>query len=257
MLLCCVCCFPLPSPVPPVADHAVCIRHWDWSETSQTVSLFTRGHGLIRGIAKGSKRERSNFSGGIDLLTRGQAMFILKPAADLANITAWDLQETFPAIRRSLPAFYTAMYLADVVQHMLHERDPHAALFDQLLNALRALGPADSTPLALLRFQWASLVETGYRPELDADIVSAAPLADAKAYGFAPRLGGFTSGDTANGPLWRVRAETLALLRTLEQSDSPAGRALDRANRLLAAYLREILGRDLPAAGPLFGDLRV
>ena len=68
--------------MPAIRDEALCIRHWDWSETSQTVSLFTRTHGLVRGLAKGSRREKSNFSGGIELLTRGQALFILKPAAD-------------------------------------------------------------------------------------------------------------------------------------------------------------------------------
>lgn len=49
--------------MPPVSDDAVCIRHWDWSETSQTVSLFTRGHGLVRALAKGSKRPKSPYSG--------------------------------------------------------------------------------------------------------------------------------------------------------------------------------------------------
>ena len=137
--------------MPAAADQAVCIRHWDWSETSQTVSLITRDHGLVRGLAKGARREKSSFSGGIDLLTRGQAMFIVKPTADLAAITAWDLQETFPAIRRSLPTFYTAMYIADLTQHALHERDPHPALFDQLLAALRGLGTPDQSAHALLR----------------------------------------------------------------------------------------------------------
>ena len=118
--------------MPPVHDIALCIRHWDWSETSQTVSLFTRTHGLIRGIAKGSKREKSNFSGGIELLTRGQALFILKPAADLANLTAWDLQETFPAIRRNLSSFYSAMYMADLLQHIEDiEPDQRLVLHDE------------------------------------------------------------------------------------------------------------------------------
>jgi DNA repair protein RecO (recombination protein O) len=240
--------------VPAIPDQAVCIRHWDWSETSQTVSLFTRDHGLVRGLAKGSKRERSNFSGGIDLLTRGQVMMILKPSADLATLTAWDLQEIFPALRSSLNAFYAAMYAADLVLHTLHDRDPHPALFDQLLAALRALGTPDRTAAALFRFQWATLVETGYRPELDADVATGEPLPAAAAYSFAPRLGGFTT--EAPAPSWRVRAETLSLLRSPDTGPvSPA--TLDRANRLLAAYTREILGREIPAAAALFGELTV
>lgn len=246
--------------MPAVADDAVCIRHWDWSETSQTVSLFTRAHGLIRGIAKGSKREKAPFSGGVELLTRGQAMFIVRPSSDLANITAWDLQELFPAVRATLSTFYSAMYLADLVQHALHDRDPHPALYDHLLRNLRALGSADANARAVLDFQWATLVECGYKPELDHDIASSATLAVSRTYAFSPRLGGFTTdhGSPDGGPAWRVRSETLQVLRTLAGGEVPAANpAADRASRLLASYFREILGRELPSAASLFGELAV
>ena len=248
--------------MPILLDQAICIRQWDWSETSQTVSLFTREHGLVRGIGKGSKREKSAFSGGFELLTRGELGALVKPSADLANLTSWDLQETFPAIRRTLPAFYAAMYLADLVQHALHERDPHAALFDSLLAALRELDGPESNAAAVLRFQWSTLVETGYRPVLDADIVSGGPLAAAKIHAFLPRQGGFTvdpAPPSAPGPVWRIRAETLELLRGLSAGGGGGGglATLDRASRFLAAYLREILGREVPAAATLFGDLKV
>ena len=42
--------------MPTISDYAICIRRWDFSETSQTVSLFTRESGIIRGLAKGAKR---------------------------------------------------------------------------------------------------------------------------------------------------------------------------------------------------------
>lgn len=241
-------------------DEAVCIRQWDWSETSQTVSLFTREHGIVRGVAKGAKREKAPFSGGLEVLTRGEATAILKPSADLANITAWDLQEVFPALRRSLPAFYAGMYMADLVHHALSERDPHPRLFERLLGCLRAVS-ADEVPAgAVLRFQWATLDETGYRPEVGVDVATGGPLAEARTYTFLPRLGGF-SADAAGapGPAWRARAETVAILRQLGGNGELGVRSpqsLDRANRLLAAYVREVLGREVPAAAALFGELR-
>ena len=87
--------------MPTVIDQAICIRHWDWSETSQTVSLFARDTGIVRGMAKGARREKAPFSGGLEVLTRGEMVAIIKPSSDLANITAWDLQETFPAAQSS------------------------------------------------------------------------------------------------------------------------------------------------------------
>jgi DNA repair protein RecO (recombination protein O) len=242
--------------VPTVIDTAICIRHWDWSETSQTVSLFARETGVVRGIAKGSRREKSPFSGGLEVLTRGEVVAIVKPGADLANITAWDLREIFPALRRSLPAFYAGMYLADLAHQAVSDRDPHPALFDALLGALRGLSPS-AERRSVLTFQWRALVETGYRPEVDRDVVRGEALAPAATYAFAPRLGGFTrDGEVAPGPLWRARAETLEQLRALDRGEGAGGsmEAVERSSRLLDAYLREVLGRALPSSGPLFGE---
>jgi DNA repair protein RecO (recombination protein O) len=239
--------------MPASRDQALCIRHWDWSETSQTVSLFTRSLGLIRGIAKGARRDKAPFSGGIELLTRGEVVAIVKPQSDLATITAWDLQETFPALRRSLASFHAAMYLADLTRHAVHDRDPHPTLFDALLAALRDIEHAAP---AVLRYLWTTLVECGYRPELDRDVVSSTPLDHLSEIAFVPSLGGFTTQHApTSGQAWRARSETLELLRSLAQGVEPAGPAMDRASRLLNAYMCAVLGREIPAGLVLFGPL--
>ncbi len=125
---------PVPLGVPTVTEQAICIRHWDWSETSQTVSVFARGQGMLRAVAKGSRRENSRFSGGLEVLTRGEMVAIVKPSVEMANLIAWDLQETFPALRASLESFYSGMYIADVVQSAVTEHDPHPALLEALLS---------------------------------------------------------------------------------------------------------------------------
>jgi DNA repair protein RecO (recombination protein O) len=90
--------------MPPLTDNAICIRRWDYSETSLTVSLFLRNHGVVRGMAKGAKRARGGFEGGIDLLTLGQVAAIIKPARDLATVTQWRVLDTFRALREHLGA---------------------------------------------------------------------------------------------------------------------------------------------------------
>ena len=122
--------------MPTISDYAICIRRWDFSETSQTVSLFTRESGIIRGLAKGAKREKGKFSGGFDLLTLGQVVAIVKPGRDLATLTEWDLQETNRHLRANLKVNKTALYIADLIHHMLTDHDPHQALFDQLRGTL-------------------------------------------------------------------------------------------------------------------------
>jgi len=242
--------------MPPSKDQALCLRQVDWSETSQVVWLFAREVGLVRAVAKGARRPGERFDGGIELLTRGEAIVYLKPGAELATLAAWDTLERFPLPRRSLDGFYAGLYLADLTLRLLQDRDPHPRLFDALVLALRA-GPDDVLG-ALVGAQWAALDESGFRPKLDADLESGEPLADG-GLSFLPRRGGFTRQPGETHPAWRVRPQTVAVLRNL---DAPGGSAatptaidLVRAARLLDAYAREILGRDIPAAEALFERL--
>ncbi len=253
--------------MPPVLDDALCIRHWDWSETSQTVSLFTRNHGLVRALAKGSKRPKAPYSGGVELLTRGQAAFIIRPSSELALLTAWDLEETYPALRADLAAHNAGLYIADLLHHAITDHDPHPALFERVAAILRLIGAgpdARGLALALLRFQWSVLVETGYAPVVDADAATGEPLPAAPTYHFSPALGGVLAEPShRDAAPWPVRAETIQLLRALAAgadlaANPPATVTLDRANRLLAAYLRHVLGREPPTLPLLFGhDLPV
>jgi DNA repair protein RecO (recombination protein O) len=244
--------------MPPTFDEGICIRHWDFSETSQTVSLFGRTLGLVRGLAKGARRERGAFDGGIDLLARGSFGVILKPGRELATLTEWDLLEMFPRLRQDLAANQAAFYMADLVGRMLQPEDPHPGLFDSLVRALRVLGTAreDSEPdtaggAALLMFQWTLLVEAGYQPRLELPV-------GAEVVEFVPDAGGFVAGALPDGVRWKVRRTTAECLRAVSVGVSvvEAPAVVDRANRLLAAYLRHVLGAEPPTMHLVFGRKR-
>jgi len=255
--------YPHPG-VATIRDEAICVRLWDWSETSQTVSLFTREHGMLRGLAKGAKREHSPYSGGFELLTRGEIVAIVKKEGQLATLTAWDLVEPYRALRGTLAGFYSGCAAADIVHHAVTDHDPHPALYDAMVEAL---GRIELNPGgAMLGLVWSTLCETGYRPSLDlsrgdAGAAGGVGGAEPETFGFSPRLGGLVGdpafGGGGEGPVWRVRGETVAVLRGMDRGAGVAGSAasVSRALRLLLAYLSEILGREPPAVRPFLGVL--
>ncbi len=249
--------FALHRPMPTITDNAICIRRWDYSETSQTVSLFLREHGVVRGLVKGAKRPGSAFDGGLDLLTHGQVVAIVKPNRDLATVTAWRVLEMFRVLRESLAANRAGLFMADITQLLLEEHDPHPALFDALRDALRALADPSRIGAALLRFEWTALCEAGYRPELERDAETGSELPGGPTLAFSAVAGGVVA-DTGAGGRWRVRRETIELLRALARDEIPQGKdpgAADRAARLLAVYLRELLGREPKTMRWAFPDL--
>lgn len=244
--------------MPTIKDHAICLRHWDFSETSQTVSLFLREHGVMRGLAKGAKRERGRFSGGIDVLTAGEVVAIVKPGRPLATLTDWLLRTAWTIVRRDITANRIGLYAVDLVHQLLAEHDPHPRLFDALVQLLDDLQARTGPWHALLRYQWVLLSETGYEPQLGrmADTGEAVP-AKTGTLGFSAAAGGVVA-DTGAADRWRVRVATIELIREAARGSdiSSADDAnVQRANRLLAAYLREIIGDQPPAMRWLFPDL--
>lgn len=243
--------------MPLIEDKAFCIRRWDFSETSQTVSLFTRDHGVIRALAKGAKRARGSFSGGLDVLQAGNLVAIVKNGSELATLTQWSAERGHPVLRRSLAANRAAWWMADLVHHMISHDDPHPEVYDALAEALDSMQGGTAPGIALLRFQWCLLRATGVEPCVDRDAESGGPLdATAATLAFSPGRGGLVA-DTGGGDRWRVRRDTARALQAVARGDEPAEAiAVDRANRLLAAYVREILGSEPAAYRWAFGDGR-
>jgi DNA repair protein RecO (recombination protein O) len=263
-------------------DQAICIRHIDWSETSQIVTLMTQTHGLVRGLAKGSKRTSpgalQRYSGGIELLTQGQVLAHPKPAGQLATITEWDLQQPLFHLRNDLTAHQLGLFGADLTGAMLADHDPHPMVFDALLRFLQSLKNSKARHGALLRFQWVMLSDCGFEPSLERDIHSDQTLAKNVALWFDPRGGGLTAQEPSArdkqkakqtslagrskyqrihvpeglGP-WRVSPDTVRLLRRVaDKNQEPAkplrapSTVIERANRLLCVYTRALLDRQLP-----------
>lgn len=229
--------------------------------------MFARALGLLRVLAKGSRRPRAPFSGGLELLTRGEIGVILRPNSELALLTEWDLQQTFPSLRSSFIAHSAGLYVADLITHLVRDHDPHPGLFDAALVCLPNLGDPLGPWAALLKFQLAALAEAGLRPVLDADARTGEALPERIETAwlhFDPVLGGVVAPASGNPqpeahPLssWRVRPSTIALLQSLSRGndealpDSDDPRVL-RANRLLASYIRHTLGTEPPTMSVVF-----
>ena len=227
--------------MPEVSDTAVCLRCWDWSETSQTVALFGRATGLIRGLAKGSRRERSSFSGGFEPMTLGGVRAFPKAGSDLATLASWDLLEPWRGLRNGLRAHYAGCYLVDLIYHALGPEDPHPRLFDAMVVAIHAIAlgdPADAGPddlpdllldRVMLSFHAALLVDLGYQPDLTHPNVDHSEGAGASVLEFDPARGCLRGAHGSLGrgdeAAWRIRESTrlfLVDILSLVHADEPA-----------------------------------
>jgi DNA repair protein RecO (recombination protein O) len=227
---------------------ALVIRTTDWSETSRIATLWTRDFGKVRVLAKGGRRLKSNFEIALDLLTVGSMVFLRKSSGGLDLLTEAQVVERFPHLRSDLRALYAGYYIAELLSDWTQDYDPHPALFDAAVSALRDFADGSRLGLRLAGFELAMIREFGYRPILGACAECGSGL-EGERLAFSPAIGGMLC--RACQPRHRERVPLSAngwrLLVTLGEPgepwrDAPPG-AAGEVRRLLGQYITYLLGR--------------
>ena len=147
---------------------ALVLRSIEVFETSLVVTLFTRELGKVSALAKGARRPKSPFQGGLDLLGVSDIVLFPKASEALDLLTEAAPVERFASLRRDLAALYAGYYIAELLSDLTDLHDPHPKLFDAARITLRHLGEAELRSRRLLRFELACLRELGLMPALEA-----------------------------------------------------------------------------------------
>ncbi|MCK4602197.1 MAG: DNA repair protein RecO, partial [Phycisphaerae bacterium] len=111
---------------------AICLRASDYSETSQVVAFLTRAEGVVRLLAKGTKRAKSKSGGAIDLLSEGDLVFTLGRSGGLGTLMEFSETVSHTPLRRQADRLNAALYVIELAGEMLAPDDPHPEVFDLL-----------------------------------------------------------------------------------------------------------------------------
>lgn len=222
-----------------VRTPALVLRTVEVFETSLVATLFTRALGKVSGLAKGGRRPRGPFQGGLDLLGVSDIVILHKASESLDLLTEAVSTERFPSLRRDLAALYAGFYIAELLTDLTDFHDPHPKLFDAAVVTLRHLGEPSLRDLRLPRFELACLRELGHLPALDhctqcGVAVGSGPEGGDVAFGLV--TGGVLCPACVPGVphVSRLSGPTLEALRVLA-APGPAWRRLDPGSRALAS----------------------
>ena len=135
------------------------VRSYDFAEADRIVVLLTRGHGLVRGVAKGVRRSKSRFGSRVQLFV--ELDVLLYPGRALANITAADTVSYFGAgIIEDYPRYTTACAALEAAERLaVAENGEDPFLYDALLTTLRRIQQHPDPTLVLDAFllPWTTL----------------------------------------------------------------------------------------------------
>jgi DNA repair protein RecO (recombination protein O) len=114
---------------------AIVIKKVPFSNTSEIITFFTRDWGKITAIAKGLQRKKNPFEGYVELFSFNEILFIDNAGGRLATLTESTLKSGFAGIRSDMRKIYAAFFLAEFIDQMVEERDPHPPLFGLFLKS--------------------------------------------------------------------------------------------------------------------------
>jgi DNA repair protein RecO (recombination protein O) len=241
--------------MPLVSTPAIVISSLRYSETSKIVRLATREYGVQSVIAKGALRPKSRFGAALQLLSEGQAHFVLKENRELHLLTSFDLRRLHVGLATDLERYSVACALAEVMLRFAPP-DPHPESFDLLQQALSQLEHAPAPGINALgyRLLWQMVSVLGFEPALDQCVIDGTPLAGNGALPFSTREGGaLCSACASHYETTQLPEQARAGLAALLNPEVPLP-AFDEKHaaahrRLLARYIRYHLaeGAELPA----------
>ncbi len=120
-------------------DEAIVLRQKDWGPADKIVTLYTKGRGLVRAAAYGSRRLRSPLAG---IQPFGEIRVTLTEAgagSQLDTIRQYTSLNRNPAITEDIQRLAYGSLIAEVAARLSPEQVPDEAVYSSLAGALLSL----------------------------------------------------------------------------------------------------------------------
>jgi len=137
-----------------------------YRETSSILDVFTRDHGRVSLMARGTRGARSKIAGSLLLFTplviswQGKGNLPYLKSVERADIKA-------PALKNK--SLLSAMYVNELVTYFLHQDDVNEILFEQYHECLSSLVDENSIEISLRQFEIKLLELLGFGLNLHAE----------------------------------------------------------------------------------------
>ncbi|MBV8504035.1 MAG: DNA repair protein RecO [Paucibacter sp.] len=225
-------------------QEAFVLHHYDWSESSQILDLFTREQGRVPVAAKGSKRPYSQLRA-VLLPFQRILVHLSKPAKGAEGegvLTLRSAEWQGGATQPPGAALFSGYYLNELLMKLLGRQDPHPELFDLYAETLAELHSAEEpqAQAALRAFELRLLFILGLLPDLSLATLTQEPVKAGHRYAVSAQAGVIMApGDD----LAQLDGATLVQLQAalLHGSGAALRHACQTALQPLRAVLRSLL----------------
>lgn len=146
--------------------EALILRSYNLSEADKIVLLLTEEHGLVRGVAKGAKRLKSQFGGSLEPFTIVKASIYQKETSELASIRHLELIRSYFGSASNPEFLHQFSYLVEMLIEFAPPNDPNERLYRMTKVCLESASEnAGSLEIVGLYFEIWLLKLCGFLPD--------------------------------------------------------------------------------------------
>lgn len=152
--------------MPTFNDYGIILNSHDLGESDKILNIYTKENGLLRAVAKGSRKALSKFGGKVDQFSC--CYFHFASGKNLSTVCDCEQINSFSLLRSDLHRLTNAVLFLEIVSNFAYEdeHDSHhiyALLYESLNNLQNSTMPDKDSITFISKF----LSLHGYKPQFD------------------------------------------------------------------------------------------
>ena len=152
--------------MPVVEAESIVLKTYNLAEADKIVLLFTREHGIVRGVAKGAKRLKSRFGSALEPFSIVRVSYFQKEVLELVSIQHIELVNSYFAAASDPQFLEKFSYLTEILVGSVPPQDPSETLYRMVRSVIQTAAERRETLESVgLYFEVWLLRLTGYLPQ--------------------------------------------------------------------------------------------
>jgi len=147
--------------------EAIVLRKRDFRETSLIVDFYTRDFGRLSGLLKGIRKEPAKFASSLENFSCNEIIFYPKRESSLHLVSACELREHFPRLRRDIARIGMASMMMELLYVLMPAEEKNDQIYELTKMALAELNTTPYPEKVLTIFKIKTLALSGFKPHFD------------------------------------------------------------------------------------------
>ncbi|HMF55130.1 MAG TPA: DNA repair protein RecO [Pyrinomonadaceae bacterium] len=246
-----------------VETEAIVLRTYNFADADKIVICLSRKAGVIRAVARGSRRLKSRFGAGLEPFTLLSLSYYEKEGRELVTLRHLEIIISYFNLCSDADSISSLARMAELLIEFLPPHEPDERVFRMMCACLEAASRSPKSLAHLVRYFEVWLLRlSGFLPDMVACSICGSRLHDSKTVS-TDAEGRLRCQQCSQGTGMRLTEEVLGHLRAIRRL-SPEAYVLEglRASaesckdldRFTSVYIRRALERELRAKAITFEE---